>query len=131
MPHTTFVRFIWPSFLAMILFIALPVVSVAIQSLFVEHEQVMKEVENCGPFKCDHCPVQVDTEATSALRTKPRPSAGSTDLGTYTNRAHLAFDEVGEIWGNERNLGGLHLRGVYNLPLLQGAVLHAEPIPSW
>ena len=45
----------------MLLFIALPIVSVSIQSLFVEHEQVMKEVENCGPFKCTTV-LQVDTE---------------------------------------------------------------------
>ena len=67
MPHGTFARFIWPSFLAMILFIALPIVSVAVQSFFVEHEQVMREVENCGPFKCTKV-LQVDLDATAALK---------------------------------------------------------------
>ena len=47
----------------MILFIALPIISVSVQSLFVEHEQVMREVENCGPFKCTTV-LQVDLEAT-------------------------------------------------------------------
>ena len=50
MKHRTFFWFILPSALAMLLFIALPVVSVAIQSLYIEHEKVMVTVESCGPF---------------------------------------------------------------------------------
>ena len=46
MPHKTFFWFILPSLVAMLLFIALPIVSVAIQSLYIEHEQVLVEVEN-------------------------------------------------------------------------------------
>ena len=44
MPHRTFLWFILPSLSAMILFIALPIVSVVIQSLHVEHEQVLVTV---------------------------------------------------------------------------------------
>ena len=40
-PHRTFFLFILPSIAVMMLFIALPIVSVAYQSLFVEHEQVL------------------------------------------------------------------------------------------
>lgn len=36
----------------MLLFIALPIVSVVVQSLHIEHEAVLNEVENCGPFGC-------------------------------------------------------------------------------
>ena len=114
MPHSTFVRFIWPSFLAMILFIALPIISVSVQSLFVEHEQVMREVENCGPFKCTTV-LQVDLEATQELK-QSAPLGRYNGLGTYTNRAHLAFSEVGDLW-----LKSEHFReffaGLYNLPL--------------
>ena len=46
MPHRTFVSFIWPSALAMILFIAMPIVSVTVQSLFIAHEQVIETVQN-------------------------------------------------------------------------------------
>ena len=67
MRHGTFLTFIAPSLVAMLLFIALPIFSVAVQSLFVEHEQILKEVENCGPFKCETV-LQVDIEATSELR---------------------------------------------------------------
>ena len=41
MKHSTFFWFILPSLSLMILFIALPIVSVVIQSLHVEHEQVL------------------------------------------------------------------------------------------
>ena len=39
MPHKTFALFILPSALAMLVFIAMPIVSVVVQSLFVEHER--------------------------------------------------------------------------------------------
>ncbi|MEM6477635.1 MAG: sugar ABC transporter permease, partial [Pseudomonadota bacterium] len=113
MPHGTFVRFIWPSFLAMILFIALPVVSVAVQSLYVEHEQVLKEVENCGPFRCTTV-MQVDTEAT-ALLNEEAPLGRFNGLQTYTNRGHLAFGEIGTLW-RETTSWGAFAAGVYNLP---------------
>jgi ABC-type sugar transport system permease subunit len=41
MKHRTFFWFILPALSAMVLFIALPIVSVFIQSLFVQHEQVL------------------------------------------------------------------------------------------
>ena len=113
MKHTTFAKFIWPSFLAMILFIALPIVSVAVQSLFVEHEQVMREVENCDPFKCTTT-LQVDLDAMAELR-EEAPLGQFNGLGTYRNRAHLAFAEVSEIWSTTETLGDF-VRGVYNLP---------------
>ena len=39
MPHSTFFRFMGPSLLAMILFIALPIISIVVQSLYIEHPQ--------------------------------------------------------------------------------------------
>ena len=93
MPHRTFLTFIWPSALAMLLFIALPIVSVGVQSFFIEHEQVLQTVKNCGPFGCDEVTV-VDTEATEALK-QAAPLGRFNGFGTYTNRNHLAFEEVG------------------------------------
>jgi len=113
MPHGTFLRFIWPSFLAMILFIALPVISVAVQSLYVEHEQVLKEVENCGPFRCETV-IQVDTEATAVLN-EEAPLGRFNGFGTYVNRGHLAFSEIGTLWRETESLGEFVV-GVYNLP---------------
>ena len=80
MPHRTFIGFIWPSVLAMILFIALPIVSVAVQSLYIEHEQVLETVENCGPFGCKEVSI-VNVEASEALN-REAPLGRFNGLGT-------------------------------------------------
>ena len=97
----------------MILYIALPVISVAVQSLYVEHEQVLKEVENCGPFRCETV-MQVDTEATAVLN-EEAPLGRFNGFGTYTNRGHLAFGEIGTLW-TETTTWAEFAVGVYNLP---------------
>ena len=102
MKHRTFFWFILPSLAAMFLFIALPLVSVVIQSLHVEHDQVLIEVENCGPFGCT-ASTSVDAEATALLKAE-RPLGKWNGLGTYTNRSHLAFSEIGEAWANRTSL---------------------------
>lgn len=96
MKHRTFFWFILPTLSAMVLFIALPIVSVFIQSLFVQHEQVLVVSENCGPFGCTES-TAVDLEATEKLR-EEAPLGKFNGLGTYTNRSHLAFAEVGAAW---------------------------------
>lgn len=97
----------------MLLFIALPIVSVTIQSLYVEHEQVLIEVENCGPFKCEMS-VQVDNEATAAIR-EAEPLGRFVGLDTYFDRAHLASDEVGILWDESSGLGDF-FSSLMNLP---------------
>ena len=96
MKHRTFFWFILPTFAAMVLFIALPIVSVLIQSLFVEHEQVLVVSESCGPFGCQKT-TSIDAEATAALR-EAKPLGKFNGLGTYFDRSHLATAEVAEIW---------------------------------
>jgi ABC-type sugar transport system permease subunit len=96
MKHKTFFWFILPTLTAMTLFIALPIVSVFIQSLHIEHEQVLITVENCGPSAAPN-PRPVDQEATQALR-EEAPLGRFNGFGTYTNRAHLAFAEIAEFW---------------------------------
>ncbi|WP_029041886.1 carbohydrate ABC transporter permease [Cucumibacter marinus] len=113
MPHKTFFWFILPSVVAMILFIALPIASVVIQSVYVEHERVLVEVENCGPFGCS-TEVRVDTEATEQLRSE-QPLGRFNGLGTYLNRAHLAVEEVGTIVSTSASIGEALTR-IYNLP---------------
>ena len=97
----------------MLLFIALPIASVVVQSMFVQHEQVMIEVENCGPFKCETV-IQADPDATAALR-ESAPLGKYNALKTYTNRNHLAFDELGDIWSTSETFF-VFVGGVYNLP---------------
>ena len=56
-----------PTGLAMLLFIAFPLVSVVLQSVHTPHEAVLVTVENCGPFGCKQ-ETTIDQDATRALR---------------------------------------------------------------
>lgn len=103
MKHRVFIRLILPSLTAMILFIALPIVSVFVQSLFVEHEQVLVVGENCGPFGCTPA-TSVDFEATKKLR-EEQPLGRFAGLSTYLGRNHLAASGVTEAWQNANSLG--------------------------
>ncbi len=114
MPHRTFFWFIVPSLAAMILFIAMPIVSVVVQSLHIEHEQVLVVSENCGPFGCKES-TSIDWEATERLR-EEAPMGRFNGFGTYLNRGHLAVDEVSEAWRTSESLSGF-LQLIYNLPL--------------
>ena len=92
MPHKTFLWFILPSLAAMVLFIALPIFSVFVQSLYVEHDQVLITTENCGPFGCKQ-ETTVDVEATQILKDQA-PLGKFNGFQTYSNRSHLAFAEL-------------------------------------
>jgi ABC-type sugar transport system permease subunit len=96
MRHRTFLMFVLPSLVVMVLFIALPIVSVAYQSLFIEHEQIMTEVETCDPFSCK-TEQRVDAEAMQALR-DAEPMGQFNGLATYFNTTHLASAEVSALW---------------------------------
>ena len=113
MPHYTFLKFIWPSALAMLMFIALPIVSISIQSLFIEHEKILVTVENCTPFGCKEI-TKVDLEATEAQEAK-KPLGKFNGFGTYTNRNHLAFSELKQAWRESNGLNKF-LAEVFNLP---------------
>ncbi|WP_417522514.1 carbohydrate ABC transporter permease [Marinovum sp.] len=113
MKNRTFFWFILPTLSAMVLFIALPIVSVFIQSLHIQHEQVLVVSESCGPFGCEET-TEVDLAATEALRAA-QPLGRFNGFDTYTNRAHLAFDEIGEAWRNADTFGAFWKR-VFDLP---------------
>lgn len=113
MPHRTFFAFMLPSLLLMVLFIVVPVGSVFVQSLHIEHERVLVEVENCGPFGCT-TEMRVDAAATAALRAE-QPLGRFNGWGTYTNRNHLAVQEISEILATHRSFRDTLAR-IYNLP---------------
>lgn len=113
MPHRTFFWFILPSALAMLLFIALPIVSVVIQSLYIDHEQVLVVSESCGPFGCTQS-VSVDAGALATMR-QEAPLGRFNGLGTYLDRGHLAFAELGEAWRSSDSVP-VFLGKVMNLP---------------
>ncbi len=114
MKHKTFLSFMLPSAIAMLLFIALPIVSVFTQSLFIEHEKVLITVENCVPLGGCTMETVVDTEAAAKLKAE-RPLGQFNGFGTYTNRNHLAFDEVSAFWHSSDTLGEF-ARQLYGLP---------------
>ena len=109
MPHRTFFAFMAPSILAMILFITLPIFSVIVQSFYQKHEAVVVTVENCTPFGCES-QTKVDTEAVAKLQAEA-PMGQFAGWDNYTNRNHLALDELAQIWAE----GGDMLSKVMNL----------------
>ena len=113
MPHRTFFWFILPTLTAMFLFIAVPLVSVFIQSLHVEHEQVLVVAESCDPFGCTET-TSVDQEATAQLRAE-KPLGKFNGLRTYANRSHLAFAEIAAMWRTTSNWGAFFSE-LFNLP---------------
>jgi ABC-type sugar transport system permease subunit len=113
MPHRTFFVFIFPSILAMMLFITLPIISVVVQSLFVQHEAVLITVENCDPFGCTE-QTRVDTEAMAKLK-EDQPLGQFAGLSNYLNRNHLAVNEIGAIFADNTGFGDVVSR-IFNLP---------------
>ena len=97
----------------MALFIALPIVSVVIQSLFTPHDAVLIVSENCGPFGCTE-ETTIDQEATAELRAE-KPLGKWAGLDIYFDRGHLATAEVAEAWQTRESLGGFFNR-LGNLP---------------
>ncbi len=103
MKHKTFFWFFLPTGLAMLLFIAFPIVSVLVQSLFTPHESVFITVETCDPFGCKE-ETTIDQEATQALRDE-KPLGRFVGLDIYLDRGHLALEEVGTAWRETDSLG--------------------------
>jgi multiple sugar transport system permease protein len=114
-PHSTFFRFMGPSLVAMLLFIALPIVSIVLQSLHIEHPQVVVVSETCQPFGGCTETTSVDAAATAQLRAE-RPLGQFNGFGTYFDRNHLAIDQLGEILSDNAGPGDALAR-IYNLPL--------------
>ena len=97
----------------MLLFIAMPIVSVTVQSMFTPHEAVFLTVETCTPFKCSE-ETTIDQEATAALRAE-QPLGRFVGLDIYLDRGHLAISEVGEAWTSSQNWTEF-LASLSNLP---------------
>jgi len=103
MKHKTFFWFFLPTALAMLLFIALPLVSIVTQSFYTDHEQVFKTVKNCGPFGCKEETI-IDQEATAALK-EAQPLGRFSGFQIYLDRGHLAVADVKEAWASTDSFG--------------------------
>ncbi len=119
MPNKTFFWFFLPTGLAMILFIGLPIISTGIQSFYAQHDQVVKEVKKCDPFGCT-VSIVVDNEETSKIR-EAKPLGKFNGFGTYTDRNHLAVDEIKKFW-NETESFGAFVDQVTNLPFYKALI---------
>ncbi|MBM2321051.1 MULTISPECIES: carbohydrate ABC transporter permease [Marivita] len=113
MKHSAFFWFVLPSAVAMLLFIFFPIVSVVVQSLHSAHEQVIIEVENCGPFGCTKA-TAIDQEATAALR-EDQPLGRFAGLEIYKDRNHLATAQIGPLWEQSTGIGDF-IGKLMNLP---------------
>lgn len=97
----------------MLLFIALPILSVLLQSVHTPHDAVLIEIENCGPFGCTTS-TTMDQEATRALRDE-QPLGKFVGLDIYFDRGHLAVREVVQVWAESEGIGDF-LASLNNLP---------------
>jgi ABC-type sugar transport system permease subunit len=113
MKHRTFFWFFLPTGLAMLLFIAFPIISVLTQSVHTPHEAVLVVSENCGPFGCKE-ETSVDQEATEAVRAA-NPVGKYVGLDIYFDRGHLALAELAEAWSSRESIGGF-FTSLGNLP---------------
>lgn len=113
MKHKTFFWFFLPTGLAMLVFIAFPLVSVVMQSTFLPVEAVLIETENCGPFGCK-VETAIDQEATAKAR-EENPLGRFSGFDVYKDRGHLAFAEVAQAWQQRESIGGF-LRELGDLP---------------
>ena len=102
MRHGTFFWFFFPTALAMLLFIAFPIFSVALQSVYAPHLAVLVEVETCTPLVGCKSETTIDQEATRELR-ETQPLGRFVGLDIFFDRGHLATSEVGEIWESSAN----------------------------
>lgn len=97
----------------MLLFIAMPIVSIVTQSLFTPHDQVFKVVENCGPFGCKQ-ETMIDNEAMADLNAE-KPLGKFAGLAIYFDRGHLAVSEVSDAWTSSNSVGEF-FSAINNLP---------------
>jgi ABC-type sugar transport system permease subunit len=113
MKHRTFFWFFLPTAVAMLLFIAYPIISVITQSFHTPHEAVLVVSENCDPFGCKQ-ETSIDQKATEVLRAV-KPAGKFVGLDIYLDRGHLATTEVTEAWRNREGLGDF-FSALGNLP---------------
>ena len=99
----------------MLLFIALPIVSVVFQSVYAPHEAVFRVVENCTPLVGCTTETTVDHDATRALR-EAAPLGRFVGLDIFFDRGHIAVNEVKEAWATSVTWGEFSSR-LTNLPL--------------
>jgi ABC-type sugar transport system permease subunit len=119
-PHRTFLAFILPSILAMLLFIATPIVSFTIQSLYIEHDKILVTSETCQPLGGCVKETRVDSDATAQIR-REHPLGKFNGFGVYQDHNHLAFADIGKIVSAHTGFFEAASR-IYDLPFYRALV---------
>lgn len=86
----------------MLLFIAFPIISVVVQSIYAPHPAVLVEVENCTPLVGCTTETKIDQEATRQLR-EAEPLGRFVGLDVFLDRGHLATGEVSDAWNTSES----------------------------
>ncbi len=102
MRHSTFFWFFLPTGAAMLLFIAFPIISVVVQSIYAPHPAVLVEVENCTPLVGCTTETKIDQDATRNLR-EAEPLGRFVGLDVFFDRGHLATGEVADAWNTSQS----------------------------
>ena len=106
--------------MAMLLFIATPMVSFGVQSLYVEHDRVLITSETCQPLGGCTTETIVDADAAAKLK-QEQPLGKFVGLQVYGDRNHLAFAEIADILRSQTGFGDSVAR-IYNLPFYKALV---------
>ena len=107
----------------MLVFIAVPLVSVVVQSLHVPKHKVVATGEVCGPFGCTSQPLVKDTSKNAVKNEITSETAGESTsvfgrfvgFEIYRDRAHLAIAEITTVWQQSDNLASFATQ-IMNLP---------------
>jgi multiple sugar transport system permease protein len=110
-----------PTLIAMFLVIALPIVSIIVQSLHIEHPAVLRTTETCQPFGGCVTETNIDAAATAALRAA-EPLGRFNGIATHLGRNHLAVEQIGAVLAGAEGPAEA-LRRVYDLPLCRALAL--------
>ena len=113
MKHKTFFWFILPTFLAMFVFIFLPIISTVLQSIHTPHDKILMTTENCDPFGCKKV-TSLDHDAINKLK-RNEPLGKFVGLEIYFDRGHLAIKNVNKLWQNNDSILKF-LSSLYDLP---------------
>jgi len=109
MPHRTFIFFMLPSGLAMLLFIFVPIVSVVFQSFWQPLPPIMGEVETCLSLLLGGCKTEIQViEVPDGIE--------FVGFELFKSRSLLAFNELSQSWQNRAGLFDFFSNGILNLP---------------
>ncbi len=110
MPHRTFLFFMLPSAMAMLLFIFVPIISIIYQSFWQPLPPIMGEVETCLSVLLGGC--------TTSIQVIEIPKGAEfVGFDMFKARSLLATDELAAAWTDRSSLGDFFVNRVFNLPL--------------